>query len=489
MRNRMELDTSMMTVASRRRLVAARSHVRVAPAAARILAALAFGLVAILGVPRAQADEIKYRDLETCEEKSMTVFEIDSEDQTTVYYRDRKGARDLKEMPTKAIVRIRRGDANDKEAVRIDEARSEIRSGNYDAAIASLRAVHGGGYYTNLETQERVFTPYNQNDPSGRNKRPRWQSEYAHFLALKALYLKGSSKKDRAVLEEALAAAVDVPVTVIEKKGDKSISKSSTSGGFLVRFAGGTSRWFPEAQLIHAHILRDLGQMDKAAAEYKAVYETAVREKLHPKIQFEAALGPGRIAEAKNDLRGAIQAYNGAGSKLMQLLGVEQHACLRKDLGRYYSLARIQAVRVQLADAEKTGAGNKAKFRQLRSFIEQGSPESLGKQFATKSKSVREALISGARSAEVQAVALTGVGRAHMIEGQLEAAMLAFKEVTVKHFKLRDQAAQASAYLAQAAASAAKEAKGETRKLYESWRDQAREALKTTYRDTEWGRK
>ena len=83
------------------------------------------------------------------------------------------------------------------------------------------------------------------------------------------------------------------------------------------------------------------------------------------------------------------------------------------------------------------------------------------------------------------------VGLAELTAKNYEEAILAFKEVTVVHFQIREQAARATYYLVQAARGAAKETKGnaEAKAMYESMADEAKRSLETTYGDTDWAKK
>lgn len=159
--------------------------------------------------------------------------------------------------------------------------------------------------------------------------------------------------------------------------------------------------------------------------------------------------------------------------------------------GQLYSLARLRVASAKLLQAEKVGG---AAFASLRSYIEAGEPSTLQDKYASKlSEQALRALLAGARMAEIQAVGLNGKGLAYLEEKRYEEAILAFKEVTVKHFADRDQTARALYYLAKSADKAAEAAdkRNQTseRDRFKAQRDEAVRVLKSRYRSTPWAQK
>jgi len=423
----------------------------------------------------AHADEIEILDLDTCETKTIRVAEIVSETWATVTYRrTRAGRGPVEQVPTLAVVEVRR-DGDDA----IQAVAKAIRQRNYEEAVTLGRQASGGGWRINNETGERSFNSYNTGDPTGRGKGPSWKSEYAHFFYAKALFLRAKASKDRDGLNEALLALADLPVP--------DGASGQTSGGFLGRFEGGNSRFYGEAMALHAQTLVALGKYDDAARAYSALATEAARVPLAPAMVYEASLGPGRIAEAKGDLKEASKAYGTASSGLMAALDAETKRCLQLDLGRFFARARAESVRIELDEAEKSG--NSGQFAKLKAQLEQETPEALARRYQRKKPSTREAILVGATDPEVRAVAAIALGLANLKSGKLDEAVASLREVTVQHFRRRDQVARAYFYLAQAAEAAAKKAKPEAKPLYEALVKESKEALKSTYSDTEWARR
>ncbi len=452
-------------------------------ASIRGLALLGLFVLGLSFATQAAADEIEVIDLRTCERSTRTVYEVTSETWQFVMYRERAKGPEQK-IPTIEVASVRRGDVNDAEAETIKSARDLIRRGSYQEAAEALFTVHGGGWDTLGE--EPKYKSFMAGDPTKGNQRPRWQSEYAHFFYCKALYLRGMKEKNKDILGQALMALVDMPRPDQVAEDDE----FKTTGGFLTRFANGNSRWYPEAMLLHAKTLVGLGKYPEAKKVFDELQGHAIDATLglSPRWAYEAALGGGIIEEAKGNAEDASKAYQSALTIVSQLLKNEMRKCLQLELGRYYSRARIRAAKVKLDQALE--ADNAATYNRLRVFIEAGMPDALKSKFAGQSKAVTDAIVSGARDPEVQAVASNGLGLAYLHEGKAVEALVHFDTVRVKNFGVRDQAALAHYYLAEAASKAAESAKKPAAKeMYEKMRDQARKALKSNYSDTEWARK
>jgi tetratricopeptide (TPR) repeat protein len=437
------------------------------------------------GYEAAHADEIIVRDLDSGETRSIHCWGVTSETWSEVKYKEReRGAEES--VPTITVVEIKRT-GNDKTAASLESAIAELDRGNYREATDALNALSGGGWKQDQDTGLRRYVSFSTNDPSGRNRRPPWTSEYAHFFYAKALYLNGSSRKDRAVLEEALLAIDDVPVPGGDGK--------ETTGGFLGRFAGGNSRWYPEALDIKANLLVGLGRHDQAAPTFTELHNQAIRVPLEPRWAYAGKIGDGIIAEAKGDATGAEAAYTQAADTMELLLRDEQRRWIQQEYGKYYSRARMQTASVKLRKAEDRKAASA--FAELRTFIKAGMPEALRERGMSRGMppSAIDALVAGARDPAVQAVGLNGIGLAYLNEPKpkYEQALLAFKSVVVKYFQVPEQPARALFYLARAAAGAAKEAesakKADVRDMYLGIQSHAVETLRRDYAGTSWANK
>jgi len=447
-------------------------------------------LLGMLSAPSALADEIDYLDLDTCEQKTMRVAEVTSETWAAVAFRrKRKGRGPEETIPTIQVVAVRR-DGGGNTAEMLTAVKSEIRRGNFKEAARMARSASGGGWRQDEDSGERYYVSFRQGDPTGRRQRPDWKSETGHFLYAKALYAAAAAKKDKVGLEDALYALDDFSVDGREeqKDGTKKSAKIK-AGGFLARFAGGNSRFFADAMVLKAKCLVGLGKYAEAAQVFEELSQRAISVPLHPRYAYEAAIGPGKIKEAQGDLAGSIDAYNRAAGVLLSLLDKERRVCLLSELGRAYSRARILGADVKLRQAEKSGTA--ALFMKLKVELKAESPEALLRKYAAKTKPVRDALVRGARDPFVRAVASNGIGLAELKSKNYEEAVIAFKEVTVVHFQIREQAARANYYLVQAARGAATAAKGNAKAkvMYETMAATAKQALETTYADTDWARK
>ena len=447
----------------------------------RTATAVLAGAALVLGAAPALADEIVVRDLETCATRSIPVFEVTSETWAEVKYRKRNRGTEVT-LPTITVVDIKR-DSKDANVKSLADAVSELERGNYGVAAQALDSITGAGWRVDPGTGERKYTPFDTGDPPGKNKRPPWIREYAHFYFAKARLMDGIARKDRDAVEDALLALEDVAVPGGDGK--------ETTGGFLGRFQGGNSRFYAEALWLRAKALVFLARYDDAKEAFTQLHNDSLKVGLDPRWAYEGKMGAGAIAEAQGKLVEAQTAYKAAGIALLQMLKDEQRQCLRGELGRYYSLARIRVAAVMLSDAEKSNSG--PAYMKLAAFVDGGSPEKL-RGVARKeglTKGAADALIAGARDPNVQAIALNAEGLANLNASppRPEQALIAFKAVTVKYFQVGEEPARALFYLAKAADMASKNAKGDARAMYVNMRAEAAKALRAKYPDSSWANK
>ena len=455
-----------------------RGLISIAPRGVCCLAVLALGLASIC-IP-AHADEIIVRDLDTGAKSSINVWGVTSESWSEVKYKERERSAE-KSVPTLTVVEINRSSDKSANAQALRAAIAELERGHHREAADAFQAINGGGTKLDLETGERKFVSFSENDPSGRNKRPSWISEYSHFYYAKAKYLQGAKNNDRAALEEAVLALDDV----------KAPSGEGKTGGFLGRFANGNSRFFAEAMMLKANALARLKRYDEAKATFAELDAEAIKVPLEPRWLYEGAIGPGVIAEDKGDLKAATAAYNAASNKMWVMLGKEQRRWLLAEVGRYISRATMRTTAAMLSEAEKSGdAGD---FRQLSAHIAGTSPDALRKKAQGRGLggAAVNAVVAGARDPAVQAVGLTGEGLASLNASKpnYEEALLAFKGVTVKYFEEPEQHARALYYLAKAADGAAKGAKGDARTMYNAMAKEATRMLRDQHPDSPWAQK
>jgi len=448
------------------------------PTRLSLLGLLWAGVALLLAAP-ALADEILVRDLGSGQESSITCYEVTSETWSEVKYKERERSTE-KSVPTLTVVGITRNDKS-ADATNLASAIADIGRRNFKEAARVLQSISGGGWKIDLETGERKYVSFSANDPEGRNKRPSWISEYAHFHYAEAMYLLGEATKDRDAVESAYLALDDVAVP-----GGK-----GTTGGFLGRFAGGNSRFYPDAMALKAKALVQLARYDDAKVVFEELHKAAISIPLDPTWSYEGLIGGGTIAEAKGDLTGAVEGYRGAGTTMEVLLGGETRNYMRQQYGRYYSQARMRVAAVKLLDAEKRKAP--AAFADLRSWIKAGMPEEIrayGKSKGLPKESI-DALVAGARDPAVQAVGYNGIGLAYLNEPtpKYEEAMLAFKAVAVKYFQEPEEHARALYYLHEAAAGAAKGAKGDVQQMYTAMATEALSMLRSQHPESEYARK
>ncbi len=450
----------------------------------RLLLAAAVVGAALLCAPRAQADEIIVRDLATGAESSVRCWGVTSETWTDVKYRERQRTAD-KSIPTISVVRIVRSDKSTT-AENLRSALGELVRGNYAEAAKAMKEIAGGGWKIDFDTGERTgYRSFDEGDPKGRSKRPTWISEYAHLYYAQAKVLEAQASKDRGAFEEALLAIDDVKVPGGDGK--------QTTGGFLGRFSGGNSRFYPDALLVKAQALVGLARYEDAAATFTELQNQATRVKLAPRWTYEGVIGAGVIAEAQGNLTGAVDGYRSAIPTMEILLSQEPRNWLRKQCGKWWSQAHMRVSAIKLRDAED--AKSPAKFAALRSWIQKGTPEAVRKYASGKGwpTAAIDALVSGARDPSVQAVGLNGQGLAFLYEPKprFEEAMLAFKAVTVKYFQVPDQHARGLYYLAEAAkkASAANSGKKEVKEMYDIMADEAVKMLRSQHPNSKWANK
>ncbi|MGE0191685.1 MAG: hypothetical protein AB7T63_06535 [Planctomycetota bacterium] len=435
------------------------------------------------GAP-AWADEIHVIDAETCATRVMSVEEVTSETWSEVKYRTRARGPE-QSVPARDVVKVVRKEPA-REARLLDSAYGDLARGNFRDAMTAFQNIAGGGQKIDAGTGAPTYTPFTEGDPPGRKSRPTWTSEYAHIGYVMALFELARAGKDAKLYDQVLMALEDRELPPVGEGKDK--VKRST-GGFLARFEGGNSRWYPQALRIHAHALLGTGDTEKAKAAFKALEDAAGQVPLDPKWLYEGMIGEGLIAESQG--QDATSSYDRVAATMLIRLEKETSPCTMRTYGQLYSLARLRVASAKLLQAEKVGG---AAFGSLRSYIEAGEPSTLQDKYASKlSEPALRALLAGARMAEIQAVGLNGKGLAYLEEKRFEEAILAFKEVAVKHFADRDQTARALYYLAKAADKAAEAAdkrnQASERDRFKAQRDEAVRVLKSRYRSTAWAQK
>ncbi len=422
----------------------------------------------------ARADEIVYRDPATCAEKTAKGVEVTSETWTEIRYKEKSRGPELS-VPTSLVVDIQHADTSP-QVQSLLSAIADVERAPTIETVNTLHALSGGGFEQDLSTGAMVYKPFGESE--GSKHRPPWPTEYAHFYYAKALYLVGTKTKDPELLKQAYLALVDQKV---KGAGGKDVQ----TGGFLTRFEGGNSRWYAEATTIAAKCLIGLQRYDEATALFKQLEDKTLALDIGPEWAYEAKIGPAEIAEAQGNAQSAINAAIAATNFMQLMLKNEVRECVRRELGRYYSRARMRAASVMLREAERNK--NPSQFADLRNFIQESTPEALRKQFSTFTPEQIDAIVQGAMDPYVQAVLKNGLGFAYLSEKRYDDAVLAFRAVAVKYFEEPEEHARALHYLAQAADEAAKAAtRPEAKKLYEAWRDAARESLRKEHPGSPW---
>ena len=436
----------------------------------------------------ALADEIIVVDLDTGAKSRMRVHKVMSETWSEIKYIERPKARQ-KSVPTLTVVEIRRSDRS-KDATDLANAMADLARGNYSDAATVFQNVCGGGFRDDAATGERTYTSFSAADPDNKRKRPTWTSEYAHYHYVKALLETAKAEKDLALFDEVLMALVDREYEAQEETpSGKMKTVKRKSGGFLDRFKGGNSRFYPHAMLAKAEALVGLGKFKEAQAAYDELGTEAGKAQLHPRWTYEALLGKGVIAQAQGDSPKAEIAYEGASAVMVNRMKTEQRQVILEAYGRLYSLGRTRVAEARLANAEKRNAPSA--YKELRGYIQAGNPEALKIKHSTLSSKALKALIAGARHPKAQAVGLNATGLAYFFaEKNYDEALTAFKSVAVKYAGDPDQTSRAYFYIAKAAEAAANGAKNaEIKKMYVDMKDEARRVLRTQYRDSKWAKK
>ena len=252
-------------------------------------------------------------------------------------------------------------------------------------------------------------------------------------------------------------------------------------------FKGGNSRWLPDAMALRAQALLGLKRFDEATAAYGELFDQAVGVRLAPRWVYEAKVGAGRVAEAQGKPEVAVQLYEQAPTALETLLGQAPNRCLRLEIGRYYSRVRMRAAELLLRKAE--AAGTAAAYVSVKTYLEESLPEALKRKLSGRTPEQLEALLAGARDTEVQAVLLSGLGQAYLVEKRYDDAALALAGVAVRNADARERAAAALYHLAKAAEGAAGTAEGEAKKAYDEIKSGALKRLKADYPESPYATK
>jgi tetratricopeptide (TPR) repeat protein len=446
--------------------------------------ALALPLLLAAAAPAARADEIRWRDPQTCETKTEKVAEVVAETWVEVSARTKERGGVDKRIPARLIVDIVRP-ADDAQATRFAEAVGDLLRGRFAEARSGFAAISGGGPKV-TEQGQRVFVPFNASDVPG--KAPKWHAEYAHYYYAEAAWREAVRRgRDKQGLEEALRALVaDEPAPKPDPKDKEKKDPPVGEKGFLARFAVGKSRFYPDAMLLKARVLQDLGRSDEALKAYDELYAKAIELPIGARWAYEAKVGPGRLAEARGAAADAETAYEAAAQALEQLIATAPDPCTRRDYGRYYNEAGIQKARVLLEAAEK--AASPPAFARLQEYLRTRTPDALATRFRTRPHDVVSAVVEGAGAPSVQAVLQNGLGLALLHQGKHAEAVFAFTEVRVKHFGEADEVPRALHYLAKAADAAAAASKGEAKALFEQTAAGARKELETSWADSPWAK-
>ncbi len=441
----------------------------VASAAIPFGGAVAFTLclAASLASP-ARADEIRYKDPETCETKVEQIADVSEESWVTIGYRT-KAAGPIKRIETRFLVELKRG-GDDAGSSGYRSALQELAAGNFEAARKQFATVAGGGRTKDEETGKVAFKPFS--DTAG--GKAKWYVDGAQYHYALASFKEGMAKNDLALVDDALRA-LDA-----EGAGEK---------GFLARYKEGKSRWYGDAWLLKGLCQLALKKFDEATVTFDGLYQKVLTTPaIGARIAYEAKLGAGRIAEAKGSTSDAAMAYDAAAAALQSLLEQAQDACSRADLGRFYNEARMQKARVMLDAATKNDAPTD--YAELRKYLEAGTPDGLRQKFAGKPKEMIDAIVAGGLSPTVQAVAQNGIGLALLNEKRYAEAVYAFVNVRIKYFSVTDEVPRALFYLAKAADAAAEAAtRPDGKALYKSQADAARQELQRSWKESSWATK
>jgi len=428
--------------------------------------ALALGFLA-LAAPAARADELRYYDAATCEPVTEQVADVVEENWAFVSYRVKAG-QNLKRVDTRLVIDIKRA-GEDSQVAAFKSALAEYQNGNWAGARQGFGTVAGGG----LTQDSTDGTIKNKPFPAPEGGKVKWYVPYAHYMYAAAIYREGLAKKDDKLLGYGLEA---LDADTAEGKG------------FLARYKEGKSRWYADAMLLKAQILLALKRYDEAAAAFDALYQKSLTVPVGVRFSYEAKLGPGRVAEAKGDGNAAEAAYEAASAAVQSLLDQPQDPCSKRELGRYFNEARMQKARIMLAAAEK--ADSPPEFARVRTYLMTGAPDALRQKLAGKPADVVDAVLAGALSPTVQAVANNGIGLAFLSEKKYADAVFAFTNVRIKYFSVTEEVPRALYYLAKAAdAASAAATKPEAKTLFKDQAAAARQELEHSWKDTVWAAK
>ncbi len=433
-----------------------------APAAFAVLAA-SFALA-----PGARADDIQYYDPQTGNLQVEKAFEVQNETWLLVSYRPKEG-KPLKTIETRLVKDVVRTQ-DDANAAKFRTAMDEYKKGAYRQAALAFAEVAGAGLRHNAANDAEEYTPFTAED-----KKPKWYAEYAHYWFADAMYQSAVAKKEKD------AKALDFALRAVD-------ADSKDEKGFLARFREGKSRWYANAMLLKADVLRAQGKMDEATKAYDALGDAATRNAIGPRWSYEAQKGKGKIQEAKGARPEAESAYEAATSVLVSLTETAPDPWTRGELGRYYSEMRREKGRVIRETAE--ASDSPPEYERLKTYLIEGTPDRLRQKFAGKPKEVVDAILAGAVAPGVQAMVQNGIGIALLAKKSYVDALFAFGSVRIKFFQVKEEVPRALYYLAKAAAGAAEAAaKPEAKALYQAQAEAARQELQKQWVDSPWAKK
>ncbi len=449
------------------------------------LAACAAVLGAVAAAPRALCDEVQIRRVnpDTAEPVTEKIAEVTDENWVEVSYRAAERA-PIKKIPTRLVIDVRRI-TDDPQAASFQGAMEDLLGGRFADAALAFQNVGGGG--PRMDDNGRpVFRPFGGGEASGPGEKagkPRWYTEYAHFWYAYAAWKDGVAKggatvaEGKTILENALRALdADKPKS---RNGDVEVPAEK---GFLVRFREGKSRYYADALLLRANLLADLGRHDDADAAFDALYQKSLQAPIGVRWSYEAKVGTGRVAALKGIATEAESRYESAAAAVESLFATAPDQATRVELGRFYNEARMRKAQVMLEAAERDKSP--AAYARMRDFLVGGTPDALRKRFSGKPPEVVDAVVAGAMSPTVQAVAQNGIGLAFLAEKKHVDALFAFAAVRIKYFQVAQEVPRALYYLAQAADAAGDAApKAEAKAAYKALAAATRDELKKSYKD------
>jgi tetratricopeptide (TPR) repeat protein len=435
-----------------------------------MLWAAAFLAAAVSTAASAAADEIRAYDGATCAQKTVRAFEVGDENWVEIRFRPAAG-KPWDKIETRLVLDIKRGES-DPQVAAFRAAEADLGRGNFASARQGFATVAGGGWVKNPENDTFAFKPFPKEEAGAKAK---WYAIYAQFFFAKAAFGEGKAKGDKALVGHALRALeADAP----------------NEKGFLPRTKEGKSRWYADALHLRADCLLELGRYADAATAFDELFQKSIQNPaIGSKWTFLAKIGPGRIAEAQGDGRKAEQEFAAAASALQGAMNTAPDACARRDLGRYFSEARMRAARMILQSAEV--ANSAAEYDRLRNYLVNNlTPDALRGQLSGQPAPVVESILEGALSPSVQAVVSNGNGMSQLFQKKWVDALFAFNEVRVKHYAVREEVPRALYYLAKAADGAAKEAtKPDAKALFTGQAAAARAELERSWKGSPWATK